>query len=172
MSNRILRFIAATLFLVVATHAMALPPPSEKKIILDIRELIEADLATNRRIQGLIDLKSVTVLSKQAVTEDRFAAKVRLVRVRNSRPLPRPDAVGYTYQSVQIFSRMPAGVKLVEVEEVMYRLRQGEWRLESHRNLKTDGNEFQLAYKRAEQQLLNEQLARERLERTNGQPMR
>lgn len=162
MTIRILRFLLATSFLLVGTHALALAPPSDKKVVLDLREIVEPDLASNRRIQGLLELQSATLLSKKLITEDRCSATVRLVKVRNKRPLPPVEQVtGYRYQDVEILWRMPTGVKLVEEIEVMYRLRQGEWHIENVRQTKVDAAEFQLAYKLAQLDFEREQRTRQ-----------
>jgi hypothetical protein len=129
-------------------------PPSSKKVELDVLELSNQQLAGDRRLRGLLEYQSAKVLSAKEVTEDRQLYTVRLVKVRNSRPLPPPTAIDPPPPvDIQALALVPANTKATEDVEVLFRLRAGEWRMDNVKTTSVDVKEFEAALRVARSRL-------------------
>lgn len=130
--------------------ALAEQLPSPKKIELDLKEQLNSliQLSLPHQAEGLLGIFSVKVLSRERITEDRFSARVRIVKGRTNYVLPNNPNLDRTV--VRTLADIPPGTSMTEEDKVYFRLKQGEWRMERIEMLSSDSKAFKDATDKAE----------------------
>ena len=147
---RLVHLISMLLMLLMEMTAYADALPSSKKIELDLREQLGAMIHQSlpRQAHGLLGIFSVTVLSRETITEDRFSTHVRIVKGRTKLVLPPSSARGP--DPIQALSMVSPGTSIVEETRVFFRLRQGEWTIERFEGISSNSQAFKTALQKAE----------------------